>query len=80
MLAGRLATYKYYNMDQIVGQALTVYAKMISIKRTQALVMRAGHAGNGNTHGKVASEGVLTQELALTPERGSFHGQARPAV
>src|ERR1051325_2442661 len=25
---GRLATYKYYNMDQIVAQALTVYAKM----------------------------------------------------
>lgn len=25
---GRLATYRYYNMDQIVGQALTVYAKI----------------------------------------------------
>jgi UDP-galactopyranose mutase len=25
---GRLATYKYYNMDQIVAQALTVVAKM----------------------------------------------------
>ena len=30
---GRLATYKYYNMDQIVGQALTVYSKMNSVKR-----------------------------------------------
>ena len=27
---GRLATYKYYNMDQIVGQALTVYKKIRS--------------------------------------------------
>jgi UDP-galactopyranose mutase len=25
---GRLATYKYYNMDQIVGQALTLYKKI----------------------------------------------------
>ena len=30
---GRLATYKYYNMDQIVAQALTVYSKMNSVKR-----------------------------------------------
>ena len=34
---GRLATYKYYNMDQIVAQALTVYAKMHSVKRKDAL-------------------------------------------
>lgn len=25
---GRLATYKYYNMDQVVGQALTLYSKI----------------------------------------------------
>jgi len=28
--AGRLATYKYYNMDQVVAQALTLYKKIIS--------------------------------------------------
>ncbi len=27
---GRLATYKYYNMDQVVAQALTMYKKIIS--------------------------------------------------
>lgn len=26
---GRLATYKYYNMDQVVGQSLTLYRKII---------------------------------------------------
>lgn len=26
--AGRLATYRYYNMDQVVAQALTIYAKI----------------------------------------------------
>jgi UDP-galactopyranose mutase len=25
---GRLATYKYYNMDQVVGQALTLFSRM----------------------------------------------------
>ena len=25
---GRLATYRYYNMDQVVGQALTLFKKL----------------------------------------------------
>jgi UDP-galactopyranose mutase len=25
---GRLATYRYYNMDQVIGQALTLYKKL----------------------------------------------------
>ena len=36
---GRLATYKYYNMDQVVGQALTIYAKIVGQKRKAAAVM-----------------------------------------
>ena len=42
---GRLATYKYYNMDQIVAQALTVYAKIAGMKRLEAV---SHHNGNGN--------------------------------
>jgi UDP-galactopyranose mutase len=30
---GRLATYKYYNMDQVTGQALSVYKKIIGVPR-----------------------------------------------
>lgn len=30
--AGRLATYKYYNQDQVVAQALTLYKKLIGLK------------------------------------------------
>jgi len=30
---GRLASYKYYNMDQVVGQALTLYARISQKKR-----------------------------------------------
>jgi UDP-galactopyranose mutase len=35
---GRLATYKYYNMDQVVAQALTLYAKLINMNRADAVV------------------------------------------
>jgi UDP-galactopyranose mutase len=36
---GRLATYRYYNMDQIVAQALTEYGKMVGKKRSEATVL-----------------------------------------
>ena len=26
---GRLATYRYYNMDQVIGQALATYRKIV---------------------------------------------------
>jgi UDP-galactopyranose mutase len=54
---GRLATYKYYNMDQIVAQALTLYARICNVSRAEAvnkftevpslktLVSMNGHAG-----------------------------------
>ena len=35
---GRLATYKYYNMDQIVAQALMTYGKIVGIKRKEAMI------------------------------------------
>jgi UDP-galactopyranose mutase len=34
--AGRLATYKYYNMDQVVAQALNLYAKIQGVERQEA--------------------------------------------
>ena len=37
---GRLATYRYYNMDQVVAQALTLYSKISGQKRgTRAMAM-----------------------------------------
>jgi UDP-galactopyranose mutase len=38
---GRLATYKYYNMDQVVAQALTVYARIGSVQRERAATVRS---------------------------------------
>ena len=66
---GRLATYKYYNMDQIVAQALTVYSKMNSVKRKDALVMVSGLARSGNGNGK--SHSIATPPSAPPRPRPS---------
>ena len=34
---GRLGTYRYYNMDQVVGQALTLFTRLTHSNRTEAL-------------------------------------------
>ena len=35
---GRLASYRYYNMDQVVAQALSAYARIVEARgRTPAL-------------------------------------------
>jgi UDP-galactopyranose mutase len=34
---GRLGTYKYYNMDQVVAQALTCYAKIAGVRRAESM-------------------------------------------
>jgi UDP-galactopyranose mutase len=38
---GRLGTYRYYNMDQVVAQALTLYAKITGQSRREALASPA---------------------------------------
>jgi len=37
---GRLATYKYYNMDQVVAQALTLYAKIAGKPRQKTTLAK----------------------------------------
>jgi UDP-galactopyranose mutase len=38
---GRLGTYKYYNMDQVVAQALTLFAKLSGTSRRSVAVTAA---------------------------------------
>lgn len=52
---GRLATYKYYNMDQVVAQALTLYARLCNLTRVDAtnlvcepVITTVTFPGNGN--------------------------------
>jgi UDP-galactopyranose mutase len=42
--AGRLATYKYYNMDQVVAQALALCTRLTGLKRGPLVEARAGVA------------------------------------
>jgi UDP-galactopyranose mutase len=49
---GRLATYKYYNMDQVVAQALAVYRRIASGK---AGSLTDDLAVNGRTNGRAAA-------------------------
>ena len=41
LFVGRLATYRYYNMDQVVGQALATYRKFAAREQETALVAAA---------------------------------------
>jgi UDP-galactopyranose mutase len=59
---GRLATYKYYNMDQIVAQALTTYGKIAGMKRVEAV---AYTHGNGNGHSRISVVTELPREHQL---------------
>lgn len=43
---GRLATYKYYNMDQVVAQALTLCSKLSGSTRAE-LILSASEQGRG---------------------------------
>jgi UDP-galactopyranose mutase len=53
---GRLATYKYYNMDQVVAQALTLY-NQLSTKPSIELVGNIGGATE-----KVKSREFITDQ------------------
>nr|MBA2736765.1 UDP-galactopyranose mutase [Pyrinomonadaceae bacterium] len=54
---GRLATYKYYNMDQIVAQALTVYGKIAGMKRIEAGAATAATAATAAINRKFPLNG-----------------------
>lgn len=41
LFVGRLATYRYYNMDQVVAQALTTYGKIVGRRRAEATTLAA---------------------------------------
>ena len=66
---GRLATYKYYNMDQIVAQALTAYGKLAGMKRVEAMVHTYSGNGNGNGHG-VRNDRLVIPERVITVVNG----------
>ncbi len=63
---GRLATYKYYNMDQIVAQALTTYGKIAGMKRVEAVGYAHGNGhGNGHGHSRISVVTEMPRERPL---------------
>jgi UDP-galactopyranose mutase len=65
---GRLATYKYYNMDQIVAQALTTYGKIAGMKRVEAMVHSPGN-GKGKSFGLPSDRIVLPERVITAVKR-----------
>jgi hypothetical protein len=43
---GRLATYQYYNMDQVVGQALSTFKRIQAQHQSADLAMMAGQSAS----------------------------------
>ncbi len=56
--AGRLATYKYYNMDQVVAQALTLFKRLK--EKTELLELMDDHSLNIHRSQLPASETTLS--------------------
>ena len=67
---GRLATYKYYNMDQVVAQALTTY-NQITVKPKIELLGNL----NGSTQ-NLSRDGVAAPPMALEAAVGNGNGKA----
>jgi len=69
---GRLATYKYYNMDQIVAQALTTYGKIAGMKRVEAMV-HSHASGNGNGYSLKTDRIILPERVitAVKPQKSA---------
>ncbi len=57
---GRLATYKYYTMDQVVAQALTTYGRISGLTRKAAASATALEANV--TYDEVSTNGIKTLE------------------
>ena len=62
---GRLATYRYYNMDQVVAQALTTFAKIVGKSRQEATELK--------TDPRI-SRIHLPIHTELVPVNGNGHG------
>jgi UDP-galactopyranose mutase len=78
---GRLATYRYYNMDQVVAQALTTFARIVSPDRLSiADVIGAGpeSAVNGAASLRMIGNGKSEVKANAATQRGK-KGLAQPA-
>ncbi len=69
---GRLATYKYYNMDQVVAQALTIYAKIVGERRAESTARDSSKVFSASA--AVASSSPLTRAYSLPTSAATTNG------
>ncbi|MBD2113868.1 MULTISPECIES: UDP-galactopyranose mutase [Cyanophyceae] len=85
---GRLATYKYYNMDQVVAQALALHAQLSnrsswhpreeSLPAKQPVVPMSNGNGNGNGSFKaVSSNGSSRSATPVAAGKTETNGKSR---
>jgi UDP-galactopyranose mutase len=74
LFAGRLATYKYYNMDQVVAQALTAYAKLTNLSRSVAASQEA-QTEITTVAFPMALKPKRSRQLSGTRRRGALVGE-----
>jgi len=65
---GRLATYKYYNMDQVTAQALTTYARLAGIEHHKAAEVVHQPAVTAVTFTPVAKTKTGRKRIAAVPQ------------
>jgi UDP-galactopyranose mutase len=72
---GRLATYRYYNMDQVVAQALTTYTQITTKPVIELVENLNGSASNLSSVNKVA-ENPATASLEVAAVNGHGNGKS----
>ena len=85
--AGRLATYKYYNMDQVVAQALTLFNKLTTAE--SRIVSPTGEPArkskvlvevNGNGNGHAKNNGNDNGHSETWNKRARSNGKVMPKI
>ena len=71
---GRLATYKYYNMDQGVAQALSLYGRIVGQKRAEAMRAEAPRpilASSRKERRRASVSAVLAETAVVMEQKGA---------
>src|SRR4029079_16577085 len=69
---GRLATYRYYNKDQVVAQALTLFSHLCGLNRTVATKLKHEPAS-----GRITFPPLLITENSDRPEKNGHASHAK---
>jgi UDP-galactopyranose mutase len=74
---GRLATYRYYNMDQVVAQALHLYARLAGQEAAATRPVAHEEASHGSGEPARSDGRVLWESATRAVDGPRVHGQPR---